>query len=88
MRAEGKVWRYLASVDPTEAGWRVEVGPKWVEAAHPAAALRGAEAFVAFTTDRYLEYPLIVRGPGAGGAVTASGVLSDVLRIAQTLKGR
>ncbi len=88
MRADGKVWRYLAAIEPSEDGWRVEVGPTWVDADHPAAALRGAEAFVAFTTDRYLEYPLIVRGPGAGGAVTASGVLSDVLRIAQTLKGR
>jgi aspartokinase/homoserine dehydrogenase 1 len=88
MRAEGKVWRYLAVVDPTDDGWRVEVGPTFVGPEHPAAALRGAEAFVAFTTDRYLEYPLIVRGPGAGGAVTGSGVLSDVLRIAQSLKGR
>lgn len=88
MKSEGKVMRYLAAVEPVENGWRVEVGPTWVDAEHPAAALRGAEAFVAFTTDRYLEYPLIVRGPGAGGAVTASGVLSDILRIAQTLKGR
>ena len=34
------------------------------------------------------DYPLIVQGAGAGGAVTAAGVLADVLKIAQTLRGR
>ena len=43
---------------------------------------------MAFTTRRYREYPLIVQGAGAGGDVTAAGVLADVLRIAQSLRGR
>ncbi|MFP4600694.1 MAG: hypothetical protein ACLFVJ_20735 [Persicimonas sp.] len=47
-----------------------------------------SEAFVGFTTARYQDYPLIVQGAGAGGAVTAAGVLSDVLRISQNLRGR
>jgi aspartokinase/homoserine dehydrogenase 1 len=59
-----------------------------VEASHPASALRGAEAFVAFHTERYKEYPLVVRGAGAGGAVTAAGVLADILRLAQNIRGR
>ncbi|MEM1025779.1 MAG: bifunctional aspartate kinase/homoserine dehydrogenase I [Myxococcota bacterium] len=88
---EGLVLRYLARVDPKAAangGKVMKVGPMAVTADHPATRLRATESFVAFTTDRYAEYPLIVQGAGAGGAVTAAGVLADVLRIAQTLRGR
>jgi aspartokinase/homoserine dehydrogenase 1 len=91
MRSEGQVLRYLARIDPgaRERGEPIlEVGPIPVPQDHPSSRLRGSEAFVAFTTQRYAEYPLIVQGAGAGGAVTAAGVLADVLRIAQTLRGR
>ncbi|MFY0531132.1 ACT domain-containing protein [Nannocystis pusilla] len=66
----------------------VRVGPVEVEPDHPAARLRGTEAFVAFTTDRHRAYPLLVQGAGAGGAVTAAGVLTDILKIAMSLRGR
>jgi aspartokinase/homoserine dehydrogenase 1 len=59
----------------------VRVGPTAVELEHPAARLRGGEAFIAFTTERYRMYPLVVQGVGAGGPVTAAGVLADVLKI-------
>lgn len=74
------VIRYLATVDPLEE--RLEVGPVAVGPHHPAARLRGPTAMVAFTTDRYATDPLVVQGPGAGGEVTAAGVLADVLRLA------
>jgi len=86
-KAEGKLPRYLARIMPGAAGAKVTVGPVDVESVHPAAALRGAEAFVAFHTERYNEYPMVVRGAGAGGAVTASGVLADILRLAQNIRG-
>jgi homoserine dehydrogenase len=38
---------------------------------------------VTMTTERTAGYPLTIRGPGAGGAVTASGVLADILRAAR-----
>lgn len=89
LRAEGQVLRYMARIDPdAAAGRQLVVGPIAVHADHPAARLRGTEAFVAFTTERYSDYPLIVQGAGAGGAVTAAGVLADVLNIAQSLRGR
>ncbi|MBL9100780.1 MAG: aspartate kinase [Myxococcales bacterium] len=101
LRASGRVLRYLARIDldpnrssrpsgPDQGGesFRVRVGPIDVPPDHPAATLKGAEAFVAFTTERYEEYPLVVRGAGAGGAVTAAGVLADILKIGQTLRGR
>jgi homoserine dehydrogenase len=87
-RAAGKVLRYLVQIVPgAPAGRQVRVGPVAVDADHPATGLRGAEALVAFTTERYHDYPLIVRGAGAGGDVTAAGVLADVLRLAQDIRG-
>jgi bifunctional aspartokinase / homoserine dehydrogenase 1 len=90
-RAHGLTLRYLAIIQPdveSASGARVQVGPVFVPADHPATHLRGSEAFIAFTTQRYQDYPLIVRGSGAGGAVTAAGVLADILRIAQSVRGR
>jgi aspartokinase/homoserine dehydrogenase 1 len=87
-RDEGKELRYLARIEPDGATPRVRVGAIAVDDDHPAARLRGSEAVVSFTTERYREYPLVVQGAGAGGAVTAAGVLADVLRVAQTLRGR
>ena len=89
LRAEGRVLRYLARIDPAAPeGQKLVVGPVAVAADHPASRLRGTEAFVGFSTERYSDYPLIVQGAGAGGAVTAAGVLTDILKIAQSLRGR
>jgi bifunctional aspartokinase / homoserine dehydrogenase 1 len=87
-RREGLTLRYLAQVERAGQGVRVRVGPVAVDATHPATSLRGEEAMVAFTTQRYREYPLIVRGAGAGGDVTAAGVLADILRLAQNVRGK
>ncbi|MCI0574352.1 MAG: aspartate kinase, partial [Myxococcaceae bacterium] len=78
LQSEGRVLRYLARIDPAAHGTgrpTVKVGPVGVDRGHPAAHLKGAEALVAFTTERHREFPLLVRGAGAGGEVTASGVL-------------
>ncbi len=88
LQAEGRVLRYLARIDLTQPVPTLEVGPVGVPADHPATRLRGSEAFVAFTTERYAEYPLVVQGAGAGGAVTAAGVIADVLALSQGLRGR
>lgn len=90
LRAEGLVLRYLARVPWPADGERarIRVAPVGVPSHHPAAKLRGTEALVAFHTARYDEYPLLVQGAGAGGAVTAAGVLADILALSQTLRGR
>lgn len=90
LRREGLTLRYLARIEPSteEGSARIQVGPVGVPADHPAVRLRGSEAFVAFTTARYAEYPLLVQGAGAGGAVTAAGVLADILALSQSLRGR
>ena len=45
-------------------------------------ALQGPENIVSITTKRYNRYPLAVTGPGAGAAVTAAGVVADILTVA------
>ena len=50
-------------------------------ASHPFASLTGSDNIIAFTTKRFYS-PLIVQGAGAGAAVTAFGMFSDVLKIA------
>jgi len=76
---QGKVLRYLASFDP-EHGARVSL--EAVQPSHPAAQLEGADNLFAFTTTRYHERPLVIRGPGAGADVTAQALIADVLEIA------
>jgi aspartokinase/homoserine dehydrogenase 1 len=43
--------------------------------------LEGKDNIVLFYTERYPENPLIVKGAGAGGDVTASGLFSDIIRL-------
>ncbi len=78
----GQVLRYIASLDREG---RARVGLEAVDADHPFAHLALTDNVVAFTTARYRDNPLIVRGPGAGPEVTAAGVFADLLRIAQGL---
>jgi len=43
--------------------------------------LRGTDNQIVFTTMRYRDHPLVITGPGAGPAVTAAGVLNDILQL-------
>ncbi len=61
---------------------RVQVGLRAVPVSHPLAGLRGTDNQIVFTTMRYREHPLVITGPGAGPAVTAAGVLNDILQLA------
>mgnify|MGYP002619748686 CR=1 FL=1 len=88
-RERGEVLRYLARIERGEgARGRLHVGPVALPASHPATRLRGPEAFVAFTTERFRQVPMIVQGSGAGGEITAAGVLADLLTVARRLRGR
>jgi homoserine dehydrogenase len=76
--AEGNVLRYLAALGPDRRPW---VGLAPVSAGSIFASTEGTESLFVFRTARYAEQPLVVRGQGAGGALTASGVLADILSI-------
>lgn len=79
-RESGRRLRYLASIDLETGAGTARVGIAAVGPEHPAFALDGPDNLVAFTTRRYHRSPLVVRGPGAGPAVTAAGVFADILR--------
>ncbi|TFK95798.1 aspartate kinase homoserine dehydrogenase [Pterulicium gracile] len=75
----GEVIRYVGVIDV--AAGKIEAKLERYSSTHPfAASLSGADNIVLFHTKRYADRPLIVQGAGAGAAVTAMGVLSDVLR--------
>ena len=57
----------------------VESGAKTWEQVLPSG--RAPENIVAFTSDRYSRAPLVIRGPGAGAAITASGIAADLCRL-------
>lgn len=59
-----------------------EVGLKEVDVRHPFYDLEGSNNIIQITTERYNEYPMIIKGYGAGASVTAAGVFSDVISIA------
>lgn len=46
---------------------------------HPFARLKGSDNAIMFTTKRYHENPLVIQGPGAGAAVTAAGIMSELI---------
>ncbi len=74
---EKKVLRYLARFLPGKA----TVGLVAADSKNPFYWLDGGENMVVIYSTYYSEQPLIIRGPGAGAQVTASGVLADILRL-------
>ncbi|MEO5830962.1 MAG: homoserine dehydrogenase, partial [Rhodanobacter sp.] len=83
--AEGGVLRHVAKLDRHgRASVRLQVLP----ASHAFAHTRLTDNIVQFTTRRYCDNPLSVQGPGAGPEVTAAGVFTDLLRIAESLEAR
>ena len=81
-RAKGEVLRYVGTID---ADGSMSAGLRTYPLDHPFANLTGSDNIVSFQTARYDTQPMIVRGPGAGPAVTAAGVFADLLRLASFL---
>ncbi|MFN8414720.1 MAG: bifunctional aspartate kinase/homoserine dehydrogenase I [Cytophagaceae bacterium] len=79
----GKVLRFIAKLEDGKA----TVSLQAVDASHPFYSLSGSDNMISFTTERYKDRPLVVKGPGAGAEVTAAGVFADILRISNYLKG-
>lgn len=73
--------RYIGVIENSKAKVRLSK----VDINHPFYGLSGSDNIISFTTKRYLERPLVVKGPGAGNAVTAAGVLADIMRAASYL---
>lgn len=75
---DGKKLRFVASYN----NGACEVGLREVEQGHPFYDLEGSNNIIMITTERYNEYPMVIKGYGAGATVTAAGVFSDIISIA------
>jgi bifunctional aspartokinase / homoserine dehydrogenase 1 len=60
---------------------QAKVGLEFIPSNSPFYNLEGKDNIVQFYTDRYIDQPLLIKGAGAGAAVTASGIFADVIRI-------
>ena len=76
--ANGKRWRFVATMEMGHC----EVGLQEVDSLHPFYDLQGSNNIVLITTERYNEFPMMIKGYGAGATVTAAGVFSDIISIA------
>ncbi|SDC58462.1 aspartate kinase [Algoriphagus faecimaris] len=74
---KGEKLRFMATLENGKA----KVGLNSLPNAHPFSSLSGSDNMILLTTERYLDRPMIIRGPGAGADVTAAGVFADVIRI-------
>ena len=81
---EEKVVRFVGSVDVLKK--ELKVGLETFARDSLIAGLRGADSLFSFYTERYGDRPLIVQGPGAGGALTAMGVTSDLIKVLERLQ--
>lgn len=72
-----KVLRYIGKLEDG----KVSITLQMVDDTHPFYMLSGSDNIISFTTDRYKERPLVVKGPGAGAEVTAAGVFADIINV-------
>ncbi|KAI8370968.1 beta-lactamase-like protein [Blakeslea trispora] len=80
---ENQVLRYVGLVD-LKGG---QSGVKLIKypASHPFASLQGSDNIIKFTT-KYFPSGIIIQGSGAGAAVTAYGIFTDLLRIQERVQ--
>jgi len=75
-KAEGKVLRYIGNI----VDGKCQVSIESVDASHPLYSIKDGENALAIHSRYYQPLPFVLRGYGAGAAVTAAGVFGDVLR--------
>ena len=75
-KVEGKVLRYIGNIIDGQCQVCIEaVGPE-----HPLFSIKDGENALAVHSRYYQPLPFVLRGYGAGAAVTAAGVFGDLLR--------
>lgn len=78
LEKEDKKNRFVATLENGVCS----VGLQEVDVRHPFYDLEGSNNIIMITTERYKEFPMIIKGYGAGASVTAAGVFSDIISIA------
>jgi aspartokinase/homoserine dehydrogenase 1 len=74
---EKKALRYIGILE----NGKVEINLEMVDENHPFYTLSGSDNIISFTTERYIDRPLVVKGPGAGAEVTAAGVFAELVNV-------
>ena len=77
LEAQNKKWRFVARFENGAAS----AGLEEVDARHPFYDLEGSNNLVMYTTERYDEFPMLIKGYGAGASVTAAGVFADLIKV-------
>ncbi len=77
LEAENKKWRFVARFEDGKAS----AGLQEVDSTHPFYDLEGSNNLVMYTTERYDEFPMLIKGYGAGASVTAAGVFADLIKV-------
>ena len=78
---DGKRLRMIARLE----GDKASIGLQQVDHNDPFYTLSGSDNMIVFTTERYRDRPLVVRGPGAGAEVTAAGLFAEIITIGNYL---
>lgn len=78
LEKENKRLRFVAKYE----NGKCEVGLQEVSQNHPFYDLEGSNNIIQLKTERYDQYPMIIKGYGAGASVTAAGVFADIISIA------
>jgi aspartokinase/homoserine dehydrogenase 1 len=76
--ARGLRWRFVATME----NGRASVALREVDSRSPFYELDGSNNVILLTTERYKDYPMEIKGYGAGADVTAAGVFADIISIA------
>ena len=74
--SEGKVLRYVGTIK----NGHCKVGIEAVDSSHALSVIRDGENALAILSQYYQPRPFVIRGYGAGSAVTAAGVFADILK--------
>ncbi len=77
----GEVIRHIGELNVVTGELEVKLVTE--EKTSPFGSLRHADASFEIYTESYGERPLVIQGAGAGAAVTARGLLSDILKISE-----
>ena len=77
LEKNGLRWRFVATM---EEG-KTRVALETVDATHPFYPLEGSNNIILLTTERYHDYPMMIRGYGAGAGVTAAGVFANIMQV-------
>ena len=74
---QGLRWRFVAKMEEGKTSVSLET----VDATHPFYQLEGSNNIILITTERYHDYPMMIRGYGAGASVTAAGVFANIMSV-------